>query len=105
MNQPDNWVVFKIPHNNDFIYKVLGGWSGGYLYGNSWRLNSGITDVEFKDDFYIFKGNSGSEYFCHKGAYGIRMNIAHIANKLIDMGAEQLPSRTDWLNLLAPDGA
>ncbi|MDB4028391.1 hypothetical protein N9459_04315, partial [Flavobacteriaceae bacterium] len=74
----------------------------GYLNGSSWQLNSGIVDVQVEGDFYIFKGNSGSEYYCHKDAYGVRMNTAGIASELIARGAEQLPDDTDWLNLLAP---
>ena len=44
-NKPHNWVVVKV--DEDF-YKVLGGWSGGYLDGDCWILNSCITKV--KDD-------------------------------------------------------
>ena len=38
--QPDNWIIVELPNNTG--YKILAGWSGGYLHGNSWRLNSGI---------------------------------------------------------------
>jgi hypothetical protein len=41
----DNWVVIKMK-GDDTHYRVLAGWSGGYLDGDSWRMNSGITKVE-----------------------------------------------------------
>jgi len=45
MYNPDNWVVIKM-NGDDPHYRVLAGWSGGYLDGDSWRMNSGITRVE-----------------------------------------------------------
>ena len=49
-NFPDNWVVLQIRvFNDEYIYKVLGGWSGGYPGGGSWQLNSGIVKVEESD--------------------------------------------------------
>ncbi len=45
---PDSWVVLKVKAGKGTFpfYKVLAGWSGGYLSGDSWRINSGITRVE-----------------------------------------------------------
>jgi hypothetical protein len=65
---PDNWVVLKIkPGKGAYpFYKVLAGWSGGYLYGDAWRINSGVTRVEQDSDYYEFYGSSGSCYRCHK---------------------------------------
>lgn len=98
---PDNWVVIKIK-GKDPHYRVLAGWSGGYLNGNSWRLNSGITKVEEDDRNYYFFGASGSSYCCNKGAYTLRMNNAHIWDKLQKLYGEKvelMPEDTDWLNL------
>ena len=86
---PDNWVVIKFTQQvksgntgygrtEKVFYKVLGGWSGGYLSGDSWRLNSGIVDVEETTDSFIFIGNSGSRYICDKTQECIRMNTAGI---------------------------
>lgn len=61
------WVKGDTPH-----WRVFGSWSGGYLDGDSWRLNSGITKVEESDTHYRFIGESGSVYECHKDAYGVR---------------------------------
>ena len=30
---PDNWVIARIAQPDELIYKLLVGWSGGYLYG------------------------------------------------------------------------
>ena len=51
-------------------YFVFGSWSGGYLDGDSWRRNSGITKVETDGDDYLFYGYSGSVYRCSKHSEG-----------------------------------
>lgn len=64
---PDNWVVLKITHpNRESVYKILAGWTGGYLDGSSWRLNSGVVKTEIDGDYFHFYGESGSVYICHK---------------------------------------
>ena len=100
---PDNWVVIKIngptPH-----YRVLGGWSGGYLDGDSWRMNSGIVRVE--DDVaghcFRFYGSSGSCYVCRKHSYTLRMNTAPtwegLKAKFGDK-VELMPEDTDWMKM------
>ena len=96
---PDNWVVIKFhdePH-----YKILAGWSGGYLSGNSWRMNSGITRVEDAGEYYKFY-SKGSVYSCHKESYCLRMNNAYVwANLQNTHGAnvELMDEETDWLNI------
>lgn len=104
---PDNWVVLKLkPGKGAFpIYKVLAGWSGGYLDGDSWRMNSGITGVEKQAHLYGFYGSSGSVYWCHQGAYGLKMNNAGIYNQLIEAQqfkgqVQMMPEDTDWSTLV-----
>lgn len=97
---PDNWVVIKIS-GDDPHYRVLAGWSGGYAAGSSWRMNSGITRAEQYGDFIKFYGSSGSCYQCHKDSYGLKMNNAHIWNRLLHLHGdevEMLDEQTDWLN-------
>ena len=74
---PDSWVIIKITgiEDKDF-YKVLGGWSGGYLDGDSWRMNSGIEKVEDDGDYWNFVGSSGSVYRCHKEGNTMRMSMS-----------------------------
>jgi len=84
MYQPDNWVILEITNKGEKTYKVLAGWSGGYLDGDFWQLNSGITKVENGGDFYLFHGHSGSVYKCHKNSETVRMNIAGILNQILE---------------------
>jgi hypothetical protein len=70
---PEEWVLVKIG-GTDPHYRVFGSWRGGYLDGDSWRMNSGIVDCqEYEDEegYYSFIGHSGSTYLCHKESYGI----------------------------------
>ena len=99
--KPDNWVVLKIPtalQASGFIYKVLGGWSGGYLDGDSWRMNSGIARVEEDNQCYYFYGHSGSCYQCNKESYGLRNNNYHIYEQIKDK-AILMDENTNWMEL------
>ncbi len=103
---PDNWVVLKIKEGklDGGFYKVLGGWSGGYLDGDSWRMNSGISGVTEDGGYLLFHGYSGSVYRCHKGGYGLRMNNAGVYNHLKENEAFEgqitlMPEDTDWMEL------
>lgn len=103
---PDNWVVLEIMASVDDtnpIYKVLAGWSGGYLHGDNWKLNSGIVKVRELADSWVFIGNSGSEYVCDKEQYKLRMNNAGIYEELITAYpnlVRMMPEDTDWSTLL-----
>lgn len=65
---PDGYAILKIQaYGCDVIViKVFGSWSGGYLDGDSWRINSGIIDVKENEDEYVVTGYSGSQYILHK---------------------------------------
>jgi hypothetical protein len=68
---PDQWQLVKVlgktPH-----YRVFGSWSGGYLDGDSWRLNSGISEVKETETGYDLIGYSGSVYRVSTSNYGIK---------------------------------
>jgi hypothetical protein len=99
--QPNNWVVIKFKGDHPH-YKVLVGWSGGYMDGSSWRINSGITRVGATEDSFLFYGTSGSCYECDKQSYCLRMNNVHIWTKLQEMygdKVELMPEDTDWFNV------
>ena len=109
---PDNWVVIKFTQQvksgntgygrkEKVFYKVLGGWSGGYLNGSSWRLNSGIVDVEETVDSYIFIGHSGSRYICDKTQECLRMNTAGIWKEMQE--ASEASAGDVKLELMEPD--
>lgn len=81
---PDKWIILKIKAKTETLYKVLAGWSGGYLEGQSWKINSGISKVSKKGDYYLFEGYSGSVYKCHKKAYGTNMITGGILANLLE---------------------
>lgn len=72
---PDRWVLLKFidEEKGTTIYKVLAGWLGSYLDGQSWQLNSGVVKIEEDGQCYLFHGYSGSIYRCHKSRYGLSM--------------------------------
>ena len=65
-NTPDSWVVVRMKYNDKLTDKVLAGWYGGYLDGDSWKLSSGIITTEEFTDRYEFTNYSGSLYICYK---------------------------------------
>ena len=98
---PDSWVVIKMK-GDDPHYRVLGGWSGGYLDGDSWRMNSGITRVDDADDCWFFYGSSGSVYRCNKSSYVLRMYPAAAWVQLQELHGDKvelMAEDTDWINM------
>ena len=97
--RPNNWVIIKFK-GDDPHYRVLGGWSGGYLDGSSWRMNSGITRVEESDDNHLkFYGASGSCYEVSKDTYMLKMNNAGVWDQLQEIHGDKvelMDSDTDW---------
>ena len=65
---PDCWVIVKITNDDKSHYRVFAGWYGGYLSGDSWKMNSGITAFRVKPQHIEFDGTSGSMYLCNKCA-------------------------------------
>lgn len=102
--KPDKWVIVKVI-TNEVIYKVFGCWSGSYLEGNSWRMNSGIVSIKDTGDTYEFVGYSGSTYICRKTCYGSHPYASIILNGMINDASKQdvvieiLDKDTDFLNL------
>lgn len=66
---PDGWQLVRIT-GTDPHYRVFGSWRGGYVSGDSWRLNSGIKSHKKFGQYYFFYGHSGSIYRCHEEGYG-----------------------------------
>jgi hypothetical protein len=86
---PNNWVIVKLTSAEGVIHKVLAGWSGGYLEGNSWRMNSGIVRASEEGDYILFHGESGSVYKCHKDAQRLSNSTAGIYNTLVEQGKQK----------------
>jgi hypothetical protein len=108
---PDCWVMLKFTSDKyPTTYKILAGWYGGYLNGDSWKLNSGITEIVDNDTFYSFKGSSGSVYDCHKQCYRMSGYVSSVfANFVEQMNdpeavainakVELLPEDTNFMEL------
>lgn len=81
---PDAWVMLEVNHEGEQFQKVLAGWSGSYLYGDSWRMSSPIKtiDIDVDNEYIIAKTDSGSTYTLWKNYQGLRMSIAGIYNQL-----------------------
>lgn len=106
--KPEKWMVLKIGKENP-IYKVFASWHGGYLDGDSWRINSGISEVHEEGDYINFYGYSGSCYKCHKNCYGITSYGEKILDSMMNhpdlpegdkYKMEIMEKSTDWLNLI-----
>lgn len=82
--EPHRWVVLKITALDETYHRVFGCWSGGYLSGDSWRVNSGIVSVAEEGNYLLFKGESGSIYRCHKGMYGTTIYGSGVLQGLIE---------------------
>ena len=67
---PDRFVILKIEAPEETLYKVMGFWSGSYLEGDSWRINSGIESYKIEDGRVRFFGYSGSCYDCSVDSFG-----------------------------------
>ena len=69
---PDKFVLVKVTSDKEpqSFYRVFASWYGGYLSGDSWKMNSGCTSVQTLDNCYVFTGKSSSQYICHKDTYG-----------------------------------
>lgn len=103
---PDRWVVISI-FGDDPHHRVFGSWVGGYLTGDSWRMNSGIVGVTEDNKFYHFNGHSGSVYHCRKGSYGFTSYGFGVLNRYIKLcdvdgmrtGIEVMKENTDWCSM------
>lgn len=103
---PDHWVMLKFVHKGKPIYKILAGWSGSYLYGASWKLNSGVTEVTETDTHYSFTGSSGSVYHCHKKCYGFSGYTSQVYSNFVaeiegqeEITMEALDADVDFMSI------
>src|SRR6056300_281738 len=81
---PDAWVIIEVNHEGEQFQKILSGWSGGYAYGDSWRMSSSIKEMQLdidSDKITVYT-QSGSCYNLYKSSQGLRMSNAGIYNQL-----------------------
>ncbi len=102
---PDRWAVIKFDAPDGPLHKVFGSWKGGYLDGDSWRMNSGVDSVTVEGDLIIFHGLSGSTYTVHKDAYGVAgLFNNNVIETIVESHkgkgkAEIMSEDTDWTSL------
>ena len=104
---PDKWVVIGLKKSDTVYYKVFASWAGGYLDGDRWKMNSGISGIEEDEENFYFKGESGSCYKCHKKGYGVSTSYSQsLLDRMLkeseSVGVEtwMMESDTDWSSLL-----
>lgn len=96
MESPDKFIVLKIQDG----YKVFATWAGGYLNGDSWRLNSGIKSVTKENEYYFITGFSNSCYKCHEKSYGI---MTSYGESVLQNILEKLKSNDVFVKTLTHD--
>ena len=81
---PDTWVILEVNHAGKQFQKILSGWGGSYLYGDSWRLSSPIKKmhIDIDKDYITVETDSGSVYNLRKDYQGLRMSNAGTYNEL-----------------------
>ena len=79
---PDNWIIVELTSDDESIQKVIGGWSGGYLDGDSWRISSVVEKIEVDGDFVLITNYSGSLYKCHKSRQGTSIAMMPVLSQL-----------------------
>ena len=95
--EPDNWIILEVEHEGNTFHKVLAGWGGGYLDGDTWRLNSGIERIVTTEHHYEIHGYSGSVYKVGKGSEIIRFNISGVLEELMSSGIVKVVKIEDIL--------
>ncbi len=84
---PDRWVILEIKTPAECVYKILAGWRGGFASGDSWRLSSGIVDIDTWESGYAFVNESGSKYVCFTENEGMTMYMSEIYQQFEDSAA------------------
>lgn len=81
---PDKFLIIKMTSDLETTFKVFGSWVGGYLSGDSWRMNSGISEVVKQDNAYYLHGYSGSVYMIKPEQEGTTGYTAGIVADLLE---------------------
>jgi hypothetical protein len=102
MYTPHRWKIIFVESDEGSYYKVLAGWYGGYIEGDSWKINSGITSIDEQPKYYDVHGYSGSVYRLSKEWEGFTGLSASIYQQLKEMPGVYIETRsiTDAINHL-----
>ena len=105
---PDYWQVVKLTNSEgESHFRVFATWVGGYVNGDSWKLNSGITKCEREGKFLNFHGSSGSIYsvpdsdHCYRNSGytgGVLHNLIE-KSKANGVTVELMPYSMNWVEM------
>jgi len=94
MAYPDKWSIIKQTHEDGEIwYRLFANFYGGYVNGDSWRINSGIDVVKEDDKSFTINGaKSNTIYMCNKKSYGITsygmLVFSSLQSEVLDHGVK-----------------
>jgi len=77
MNAPNCYRILLIDTPAGPLVKVFASWSGGYLDGDSWKVNSGTEVIIEEENNYFFYGFSGSIYKLNMYSQGSLTSYAY----------------------------
>jgi hypothetical protein len=103
---PDRWLMVRLSNDGKAHYRIFATWIGGYLDGDSWKLNSGVVSLTETDNHYSFYGTSGSIYICLKNSYGSSGYgfevLGNLITESLDRGTviDILPEKTDFTSIV-----
>ena len=82
MYYPDAYRFIEIKQPDEgILIKLFSSWRGGYLHGDSWRINSGCLRIEEDGDEAFIHGYSGSIYYIKKDSPG---NLTSFTSSVLD---------------------
>lgn len=81
---PDRWVILEISNDEESVKRILSGWTGGYLEGDSWRFSSAVVEEQSDNTHYTFTTKSGSTYRCRATAEGLTTLTSGMYSVLTD---------------------
>ena len=106
METPNKWIIVEIKYKNSEIYKIIGGWDGGYLNSYYWKISDGIESISYncETEKYEFYGFNNEIYSCRINSYKLSFNNEDGYNYLKNIHKNAIkisimPSNTNWMKL------
>ena len=84
---PDRWVLVEFQSEKiGKVKKIFGGWYGGYMGSDWWKLSSGVLEnqVAGNDESFLSPQESGSTYQVYKNSYGMTGYMGSIWGNWMD---------------------
>jgi hypothetical protein len=101
MYSPDSYRVILIDTPTGQLVKLFASWSGGYLDGDSYRINSGTEVIIEEQNNYFFYGFSGSIYKLNKYNHGsLTSYSAGIYNRILQQDFVKEITVQEAINIL-----